>query len=403
MDPTKDNTNDNADVKPEVDTTSTPDKMPDTTGASDAPEIPEIPTSDKPVGAVDIDSLADPKTPDIPEAPITPAPEVPEMPNMDEEKPSSIEDDPNITIDSTKEPKDDPEEHKVLDVEPAPPAPGSIGSVKSGPATESEATKIPVATGPMTAVPINTDGDDAAATPAVETPEPPVPESTAEELVMEAANTPPVAPEEPEPTITVQQPKQSRRTTMILIIILAIILLGACIAGIVFLMQGSTQSNKTTNQPTITTTSTSELACAMDITAAQTEALQVPVQKAQNVKKFSYNNNALTEMSDTTHYTFENADVAKEKIEVLKTNYQNLYTGISLTQDPFESNFNISDAAVTVTHTANADQLNAKNAPIVGLKLDNSGAVTTDQTELKDLFEKSGYICVSADSTSTKQ
>ena len=343
---------------------------------------------------------------------------------------SSIDDDPNITIDSSNDPVPEPNEPKVLDVKPTAPLPGSIGSVTSGPAptdtvdttpdssnltTPAEPVAEPVSeptpeTEPESAPasePTTEVTPESTSEPEATTPEPkPATEPTidTDDLLAEAADTPAAVPDSPL-AATLDSAKKPHRSATILSIVLIILLVIACAVLAFLLIQENQRANSNASNQQTSVTSTSSvttLVCTADVTAKQSESLQ-PLKKAQNTRSYTYKDGEFSELTDVTQYTFEDATAAAAKLETLKSAYKEAYTAASLTQDPFTTEFSVNDAVAKASHIVSAENMTAKNIAIIGITADSNGQVNTDQDTVKQTLESEGYICASGEVSTTTE
>ena len=317
-----------------------------------APESPESPAAPEApaLGSAEPTGLAEPTEPAESTEPAEPAeaPAAPEEPDS-----SSMSASANFVGDAPvpkAEPKPEDEEEELV---PANPVPGSIGSAL-----------IYSDTAPNNAIPVNeykkkhkklfSFGDNAGGS----------------------------------------MSKTNIRT--ILVIVAAVALVAALVVVLIFIFGGNGSSKKNANtstntKPTVTTPVVSSLTCTKE-GGSETFTSYGAIDSGEEDIIVMYTDDELTSIGSIATLDYGNTEAAESGLNSIRNSYTVKVENLGLPSDPFQSSYDAKGSIVTVTHQAEADDLDSKSAKIFDI-VTLRGELVTDIETLDDTYTEAGYEC----------
>lgn len=182
---------------------------------------------------------------------------------------------------------------------------------------------------------------------------------------------------------------------LVAIIGIGIVLVAIVVVVLIFIIHGSSSTKKTTNTSTNTNTNTQPIISSVTCTKEGGADVFPTYGELTNAKSeiiAMYRDNELTNFGTNFRAEYPTAEAASFGQSVARDEYNQKLVASSLTSDPFESNYSIIDNVLTVTHQADADDIDASNARVLDFYVVRS-EVVDDPDTIIDEYEGNGFIC----------
>ena len=109
-----------------------------------------------------------------------------------------------------------------------------------------------------------------------------------------------------------------------------------------------------------------------------------------------YEDDEITKITDVSTVEYADSAAAKAGIENFKNYYASLLAKAELTNDPFDSRYARVDGTLTITYTGQGTRLNAQNAVIFSLPVEDD-ELKADLESVQDSFKERGFSCQEKD------
>ena len=193
--------------------------------------------------------------------------------------------------------------------------------------------------------------------------------------------------------------KKSKTTLILLIVVLAILLIGGGIFAFVML-SGNKSSNSNTGNNNSSTPAPS-VPVEMTLVCATTRSPEDLVSAGgatvwDEEMTIKYEDDDITKITDVSTVEYPDSATAKAGIENFKNYYASLLSSAGLTSDPFDSRYARVDGTLTITYTGLGERLNAQNAVIFNLPVEDD-ELKSDPESVKAYFTEKNYTCQEKD------
>ena len=228
----------------------------------------------------------------------------------------------------------------------------------------------------------------------------PVPGSIGSALVYSES-----APNHAEPVTKVKKKKEVKANLKLIIIIGAAVVLIAIVIVVLMIVLGGGSKKSTTNSSSSSSSSqtkqptVSSLTCTLEGDGTVFSAYGEVVSGREDAIAM-YSDDELSSIGSTMVLNYASADAANTGRDLARSaysaKYESAYNNGSATgaaTDPFISNYEVMGDTLTVTHQADAADINATNAKVLDLFVVR-GEVVTDIDTIQDSYEEDGFTCV---------
>lgn len=214
------------------------------------------------------------------------------------------------------------------------------------------------------------------------------------------------APNHAEPVTKVKKKKEVKANLKLIVIIGAAVVLIAIVIVILMIVLGGGSKKSTTNSSSSSSSSqvkqptVSSLTCTLEGDGSVFPAYGEAVSGRKDVIAM-YSDDELSSIGSTMVLNYASADAANTGRDLARNTYaakyESAYNNGSTTEnavaDPFISNYEVIGDTLTVTHQADAADINATNAKVLDLFVIR-GEVVTDIDTIQDSYEEDGFTCV---------
>lgn len=200
--------------------------------------------------------------------------------------------------------------------------------------------------------------------------------------------------------------KQHKRISMglsknnirtMLIIVAAVALVAALVVVLIFIFGGSgskknNTSTSTNTKPVVTNPVVSSLTCTKEGVGELFSGYGETTYGEENIIAM-YTDDELTSIGSNAKFEYSNVESANAGLNIARENYTTRLESLGILSDPFTSSYDVNGTSLTVTHQAEADDIDTKSGKIFEL-MTVRGEVVTDAETLQDTYEENGYQCV---------
>lgn len=381
--------NNNTNPAPAAPAMPTPTPDPITPNAAAPADVPVAPVSE-PIPVPEPNLTAEPTAPAEPAAPSYVF--GPENPDPAANAAASTIAEPAVSpIAADQAPVEEPAPVVEEPLQPAAPVPGSIGSVVSVPenATEPDLPN-PSAANPVAESPAFGEAPNAAAAPIIDdTP-----------IVAAPVNTAPTTNAADTFVGQIPEKKQgggAKKALIAIFIILIIIAIGIALylLGVFDSLLGKNTSS--TNPPAEQTPIVEEhtyttVTCGHKYTTTAELSSFGNAQKASAEYVLDYVDDELSTLNYTLNISFEDSTMAKAAILNQRDSYVKAFQTLGYETDPFVSEYN-NDAEASITRSAEAEDIDEKNASLIGITIADGAKLATDSASLIKNYKAAGFTC----------
>lgn len=192
--------------------------------------------------------------------------------------------------------------------------------------------------------------------------------------------------------------KKKKTTMILLIVVIALVIIGGGVFAFIMLTSNSSSSNKnsnTGNNNSSTPAPADPVALTMTCTASHTGSDLATAGNANTWDEeivIKYEDDEITKITDVSTVEYADAATAKSGIETFKNYYAKLLEDASLRSDPFDSRYARVDGTLTVTYTGLGERLNAQNAVIFNLPVEDE-ELQQDTESVNAHYTQAGFTC----------
>ena len=381
--------NTNTNPAPAAPAMPTPTPDPITTDAPVSSEVPVAPVSE-PIPVPEPNLAAEPTAPAEPAAPSYVF--GPENPDPAANAAASAVTEPAASpIPAEQVPAEEPAPVVEEPLQPAAPVPGSIGSAISVPENAAEPDlPNPSAANPIVDSPAFGEAPNAAAsTPIIDNP-----------VVATPINTAPTNPAADTFVGQIPEKKQGGGAkkaliTVFVILVIAAIAIALYLLGIFDSLLGKTAStNPPVDQPPVVEEehTYTTVTCGHKYTNTAELSSFGDAKKASAEYVLDYVDDELTTLNYTLNISFEDSTMAKAAILNQRDSYVKAFQTLGYETDPFTSEYN-NDVEASIVRTAEVEDIDEKNAELLGITVAEGGKLATDSAALIKNYKAIGFTC----------
>lgn len=191
--------------------------------------------------------------------------------------------------------------------------------------------------------------------------------------------------------------KKKKTTMILLVIVIALVVIGGGVFAFIMATSSSSSSsnnntgNNNTSSPAPADPISMTMTCAISRSAE--DLLSAGGATAWDEEMtIKYEDDEITKITDVSTVEYPDAATAKAGIDNFKNYYASLLDSAGLKSDPFDSRYARVDGTLTVTYTGPGERLNAQDAVIFSLPVEDD-ELKSDPESVNAYFTKDGFTC----------